>query len=59
MAQVFPVEHLSDGLHKAYAAHVHGVGIVWSDIGVLALWAAVGLTIALVRFSWLPQAAGA
>lgn len=59
VAQVFPVEHLSDGLHKAYAAHVHGVGIVWSDIGVLALWAAVGLTIALVQFSWLPQAAGA
>ena len=59
VAQVFPVEHLSDGLHKAYAAHVHGAGIVWSDIGVLALWAAVGLTVALVRFSWLPQAAGA
>ena len=59
VAQIFPVEHLSDGLHKAYAAHVHGAGIVWSDIGVLALWAAVGLTVALVRFSWLPQAAGA
>jgi ABC-2 type transport system permease protein len=59
VAQVFPVEHLSDGLHKAYAPHVHGVGIVWSDIGVLALWAAVGLTVALLRFSWLPQAAGA
>jgi hypothetical protein len=38
---------------------VHGAGIVWTDIGVLALWAAVGLTVALVRFSWLPQAAGA
>jgi ABC-2 type transport system permease protein len=59
VAQVFPVEHLSDGLHKAYAPHVHGLGIVWSDIGVLALWAAVGVTVALVRFSWLPQAAGA
>ena len=59
VAQVFPVEHLSDGLHKAYAAHVHGAGIVWSDIGVLALWAVAGLTVALVRFSWLPQAAGA
>jgi ABC-2 type transport system permease protein len=59
VAQVFPVEHLSDGLHKAYAPHVHGAGIVWTDIGVLALWAAVGLTVALVRFSWLPQAAGA
>lgn len=59
VAQVFPVEHLSDGLHKAYAPHVHGAGIVWTDIGVLALWAAVGLTVALARFSWLPQAAGA
>ncbi len=59
VAQVFPVEHLSDGLHRAYAPNVHGVGIVWSDIGVLALWAAIGLAVALVRFSWLPSAASA
>jgi ABC-2 type transport system permease protein len=59
VAQVFPVEHLSDGLHRAYAPHVHGVGIVWSDIGVLAIWAAIGLTVAILRFSWLPQAASA
>jgi ABC-2 type transport system permease protein len=57
VAQVFPVEHLADGLHRAYAPHVHGVGIIWSDIGVMALWAAVGLAIALRRFSWLPSAA--
>jgi ABC-2 type transport system permease protein len=57
VAQVFPVEHLSDGLHKAYSPAVHGVGIVWSDIGVLALWAAIGLAVALTRFSWLPKAA--
>jgi ABC-2 type transport system permease protein len=59
VAEVFPVEHLSDGLHRAYAPNVHGVGIVWSDIGVLALWAAIGLGVALVRFSWLPEAATA
>jgi ABC-2 type transport system permease protein len=57
VAQVFPVEHLADGLHKAYAPDVHGVGIVWSDIGVLAIWFAIGLAVALVRFSWLPKAA--
>jgi ABC-2 type transport system permease protein len=56
VAQVFPVEHLADGLHRAYAPNVHGIGIVWSDIGVMALWAAVGLAIALWRFSWLPSA---
>jgi ABC-2 type transport system permease protein len=59
VAQIFPVEHLSDGLHKAYDPSVHGVGIVWSDIGVLALWAAIGLAVALVRFSWLPKSASA
>jgi ABC-2 type transport system permease protein len=59
VAQVFPVEHLADGLHKAYSPNVHGVGIVWSDIGVLALWAAIGLAVALRRFSWLPATAGA
>ena len=56
VAEVFPVEHLSDGLHRAYDPTVHGVGIVWSDIGVLALWAAIGLAVALRRFSWLPKA---
>jgi ABC-type multidrug transport system permease subunit len=59
VAQVFPVEHLADGLDNAYNPVAHGVGIVWSDIGVLALWAAIGLGVALFRFSWLPSAATA
>ncbi len=57
VATVFPVQHLSDGLHNAYKPGVTGVGIVWVDIGVLAIWAAVGLAVALTRFSWLPKAA--
>jgi ABC-2 type transport system permease protein len=57
VAEVFPVEHLSDGLHKAFDPTVHGVGIVWSDIGVLAIWFVIGLAVALQRFSWLPKAA--
>ena len=57
VAKVFPVEHLADGLHHAYEPGVTGVGIVWSDIGVLAIWAAIGLAVALTRFSWLPKAA--
>jgi ABC-2 type transport system permease protein len=59
VAEVFPVQHLADGLHRAYDPSMHGVGIVWSDIGVLALWAAIGLTVAILRFSWLPKAASA
>jgi ABC-2 type transport system permease protein len=57
VAVVFPVQHLADGLHRAYDPAAHGVGIVWSDIGVLALWAGIGLAVALTRFSWLPKAA--
>ncbi len=59
VARIFPVQHLADGLHNAFDPATHGSGIVWSDLGVLALWAAAGLLIALHRFSWTPAAAGA
>jgi ABC-2 type transport system permease protein len=59
VAEVFPVQHLSDGLHHAYDPAARGIGIVWSDLGVLALWAAFGLAIALWRFSWTPAAVNA
>jgi len=57
IAKVFPVQHLADGLHHAFDPATHGTGIVWSDVGVLALWAAAGLIVALTRFSWTPAAA--
>jgi ABC-2 type transport system permease protein len=57
VAEIFPVEHLSDGLHHAYIPGVQGVGIVWNDLGVLAVWFVIGLVVALRRFSWLPKAA--
>jgi ABC-2 type transport system permease protein len=57
VAEVFPVEHLADGLHHAFSPGAHGSGIVWSDIGVLGIWLAIGLAVALRRFSWLPKAA--
>jgi ABC-2 type transport system permease protein len=59
VAQVFPVQHLAHGLHHAYDPAASGIGIVWSDLGVLAIWAAIGLAVALRRFSWLPKAASA
>jgi len=59
VAKVFPVEHLAGGLRHAFDPATHGVGIVWSDLGVLALWGVVGLAIALTRFVWTPVAATA
>ncbi len=57
VAKVFPVEHLAGGLRHAFDPATHGIGIVWSDLGILALWAAAGLAIALTRFAWTPVAA--
>lgn len=57
IAKVFPVQHLAHGLQQAFHPGATGIGLVWSDLGVLALWAAAGLVVALRRFSWLPKAA--
>ena len=59
VAEVFPVQHLADGLHHACDPAVHGAGIVWQDLAVLAVWAVVGLAVALRRFSWAPASASA
>jgi ABC-2 type transport system permease protein len=59
VASVFPVQHLAAGFRHAYLPGAHGVGIVWSDIGVLAIWAVIGAAVALRRFSWLPKTASA
>lgn len=56
VARFFPVQHLAGGLYHAYdPATTHGIGIVWSDLGVLGIWALVGAVVALWRFSWLPS----
>ncbi|MGH2972308.1 MAG: ABC transporter permease [Gaiellaceae bacterium] len=59
VAEVFPVQHLADGLHHAFDPSMRGTGFMWTDIGVLLLWAAVGLAVALWRFTWTPVAAAA
>ena len=37
VAEFFPVQHLPDGLHAAYAPFTSGSGFEWTDLGVLAL----------------------
>jgi ABC-2 type transport system permease protein len=59
LAELFPVQHLADGLHHAYDPTVHGSGVVWSDLAVLAVWAAAGLAVSLRRFTWTPSATNA
>lgn len=57
IAEVFPVERLADGLHKTFSSAPHAFTMAWSDLGVLAIWIAAGLVLALRRFKWTPNAA--
>ena len=59
VAELFPVQHLADAMHNAFDPTVHGAAFVANDILVLLVWGAVGLVVALRRFSWLPKLAQA
>jgi len=59
VAQFFPVQHLASALHTAFDPTVHGAAFSGNDIASLLIWGAVGLVVALRRFSWLPATASA
>ncbi|THA27902.1 ABC transporter permease [Streptomyces sp. RKND-216] len=47
--ELLPVSALSDGLRQVLQ---HGAGLPWADLGVLAVWAVVGLGAAAQLFRW-------
>lgn len=55
IADFFPVRHLAQALLTAYSPYTSGSGIAWHDLGIVALWGAIGLVVALRRFTWLPR----
>ena len=59
IGRVFPLSHLADGLQTTLAPGATGSGLSGENLGVLGLWALVGLLVAVRRFRWEPQAARA
>jgi ABC-type multidrug transport system permease subunit len=59
IGRVFPLAHLAEGLQTTLAPGATGSGLSGENVGVLALWALVGLVVAVRRFRWEPQAARA
>jgi len=56
IANFFPVRHLAQALLTAYNPYAQAPALAWHDLEIVALWGAVGLVVALRRFSWLPRA---
>jgi len=55
VAGYFPARPLADALRGCFDPATAGSGINGGDLLVLAAWAAAGLVVALLRFSWVPR----
>lgn len=53
IANVFPVRHLANAVLACLASS--GTVLKLGDLGVVALWGAAGLVVAVRRFSWAPR----
>jgi ABC-2 type transport system permease protein len=54
ISHVLPVRHFADAMLDLYA-HGAAAGIPWLSLGVIALWGAIGVGLALRFFSWDPR----
>jgi len=52
IAQALPLDHLIDGLSGGLVAHHGGVSDHLTALGVIGIWAALGVVLAIRGFSW-------
>ncbi|HMK97840.1 MAG TPA: ABC transporter permease [Acidimicrobiales bacterium] len=57
IAEIFPVQHMADALHRGFGPAGQASSVAWGDLGALGLWVIAGLVVALRRFRWAPAAA--
>jgi len=53
VGDVFPVRHLVDAMRDSYVGLTDS--FAWSDLGVMAIWAVVGVAVASRTFRWDPS----
>jgi ABC-2 type transport system permease protein len=56
LGDFFPLKHFVVPLQEAFNPFATGAVVRWGDLGVMAIWAVVGLGYALRAFSWEPKA---
>jgi ABC-2 type transport system permease protein len=59
VGKVFPLYHLAEGLQTCLVAGGGGTGLDAGNVAALAVWGLVGISVAVRRFHWEPQAAAA
>jgi ABC-2 type transport system permease protein len=52
---IFPVKHFAVALESTFNPFVSGSGFQWRHLGVLVLWGAAGVVVAVRRFQWEPR----
>ena len=57
VGKVFPLYHLAEGLQTCLVSGAGGTGLDAGNVGALAAWGLVGISVAVRRFHWEPQAA--
>jgi len=55
LSQVFPVRHFADAMLRVYDPATAGSALSVGDLGVMLIWGAVGLVVALRFFTWEPR----
>ena len=55
LGNLFPIKHFLDALKVVFTPHTMDAAFPWGDLGVTALWGAVGLVVAIRYFSWEPR----
>ncbi len=56
-SSVFPIRHFFECFLTAFDPATTGAGFEWAHLGILALWGAAGLLLALRFFRWTPKGA--
>ena len=55
VSKIFPVRPFVEAMHTAFDPRTVGSGFEWGNLAAMAVWAAIGMILAVRYFSWEPR----